>query len=166
MVIMNTNTDTVSHGTDIRLSPRNFQWLPALEAGFLAGLVMMIVPRGSPWSALTFFAPVVMGRVIPETAGIPLIITKAMHLILAISYGFIISAIVMRITQMRAIIVGAIIGFALYFANWAVISAAFPELKGDELTVAFTHLVFGGIAAGAYRGLLWRRITSETVENP
>lgn len=166
MVIMNTNTDTVSHGTDIRFSPRNFQWLPALEAGFLAGLVLMIVPRGSPWSALTFFAPVVMGRVVPETAGIPLILTKAMHLILAIGYGFIISAIVMRITQMRAIIVGAIVGLALYFANWAVIGAAFPEMKGDEITVAFTHMVFGAIAAGAYRGLLWRRISSETNETP
>lgn len=166
MVIMNTNTDTVSHGTDIRLSPRYFQWLPALEAGFIAGLVLMIVPRGSPWSALTFFAPVVMGRVVPETAGLPLIITKALHLILSIGYGFIISLIVMRITQMRAIIVGAIVGLALYFANLAVFSAAFPEMKGDELTVAFTHIVFGAIAAGAYRGLLWRRITSEPTENP
>jgi hypothetical protein len=161
---MNTRTETASPQTDVRLSPRNFQWLPALEAGFLAGLVMMIVPRGSPWSALTFFAPVVMGRVIPETAGIPLVMTKAMHLILSIGYGFIISAVVMRITQMRAIIVGAIVGLALYFANWAVIGAAFPELKGDELTVAFTHMVCGGITAGAYRGLLWRRTTPN--ENP
>jgi hypothetical protein len=116
----------------------------------------MVVPRASPWSALNFFAPVIMGRVVPETWGMPVIIVKVLHLAIAIVFGIIISIVVSRITQFRAVFAGAGIGLLLYLGGLGIVSQWFPELRGDEITVAFAHAVFGGIAGGAYRGLLSR----------
>jgi len=98
-----------------------------------------------------------MGRVVPEDLGMLLTATKTIHLTLSILYGLVISLMVTRITQLWALVAGALTGLLLYFANFAVVSTWFPELRGDEPTVAFSHMVFGGIAAGAYRGLLRRR---------
>src|SRR5678816_809452 len=42
-----------------------FQWEAALGAGLIPGLVLMLVPRGSPWAGLAVFAPVLMGRSLP-----------------------------------------------------------------------------------------------------
>lgn len=128
-----------------------------MGAGLIAGLVLMIVPRASPWSSLSFFAPVIMGRVVPEDAGMPTLISKTVHILLALGYGTIISLLVSRITQLWAVLAGAGVGLVLYLANYLVVNAWFPALRGDEPTIAFSHLVFGGIAGGAYRGLLWRR---------
>ena len=36
------------------------QWPAALGAGFIAGAILLIVPRGSPWSSVTFFSPVII----------------------------------------------------------------------------------------------------------
>jgi hypothetical protein len=136
----------------------HLQWFPALGAGLIAGAVLLIVPRASPWSSLTFAAPVIMGRVVPEQLGMLLTATKTLHLAVSVLYGLIISVAVMRITQLWALAAGALTGLLLYVGNVAVVSTWFPELRGDEPTVAFSHLVFGGIAAGAYRGLLRRKI--------
>src|SRR5207248_11689730 len=38
------------------------QWGAALGAGLIAGVILLVVPRGSPWSSLTVFSPVIMGR--------------------------------------------------------------------------------------------------------
>jgi len=139
----------------------HFQWLPAIEAGLIAGGVLMIVPRGNPWSALDFFAPVVMGRILPEQWGVPLIGCFILHLGLSLIYSLIISRVVVGVTQLRAVITGGIVGLLLYFLNFGAISAAMPQLIGNEFSVAFTHIVFGLIAGGAYRGLLPRKIVAE-----
>jgi tetrahydromethanopterin S-methyltransferase subunit E len=91
----------------------HLQWRAVLGAGFIAGLVLLIVPRASPWSVLTFFAPVVMGRVVPEELGMPVFLSKVVHMGLAMVYGFIISLVVMRIHQLRAVFAGAAIGLVL-----------------------------------------------------
>jgi hypothetical protein len=137
----------------------HLQWLPAIYAGLIAGGVLLIVPRGSPWSSLDFFAPVVMGRVIPQTWNIPLVGCFGLHIVLSIFYSLIISRVVVGVTQLRAVITGGIVGLFLYLLNLAVVSFAFPELRGNEVSVAITHLVFGFVASGSYRGLLPRRPT-------
>ena len=38
------------------------QWGAAIEAALIAGAVLLVVPRGSPWSSFTFFFATVMGR--------------------------------------------------------------------------------------------------------
>jgi hypothetical protein len=140
-------------------SPGSFQWFAALGAGLTAGAVFLIAPRGSPWSNLTFFSPTIMGRTLSD-GGNPLILIWIGHLILSIIYGLIISALIARLSYGRAFLAGAVIGLVLYGLNFAVVSMLWPAAKGGELTVLFTHIVFGLIAAGAYRGLLRRRVAA------
>ena len=133
-----------------------FQWGPAFLSGFIAGLVLLFVPRANPWSAQTFFSPVFMGRTLP--VAYPL--AWVLHLGLSLVYGLIIARVVARLGQPKAMIVGALMGVLLYFANLGIISAFFPELRSNELTVFVVHLAFGLIATGAYRGLLKRKVVA------
>jgi hypothetical protein len=141
----------------------HLQWLPAVNAGLIAGGILLVVPRGNPWSALDFFAPVVMGRIFPESWSVPLIACFVMHLGLSVLYSLIISRVVVGVTQLRAVITGGIVGLFLYLLNLGAVTFAAPGLRGNEVSVAFTHLVFGLIAGGAYRGLLRRRPAVATV---
>jgi len=140
-------------------SPRALQWPAAAGAGLIAGAVFLIAPRGSPWSTVTFFSPTIMGRTLGPDAG-PLIMIWVAHLLLALVYGLIISSVIARMTYARAFMAGAIMGLVLYGVNLAAVSMLWPEMRGSELTVVFTHIVFGLIAAGAYRGLLRRRVAA------
>ena|ERR1041385_1522191 len=136
----------------------HLQWSAALEAGVIVGVVLLIVPRGSPWSALTFFSPVIMGRALRNVAEMPLVLIWLIHLTISIVYGLIISRIVAGLTRSRAVLTGGITGLALYLLNLLVVSFAWPHLRGNELSVLFTHIVFGLLAAGVYRGLLKRKV--------
>jgi hypothetical protein len=137
--------------------PRQFHLGPALSAGFVAGVVLLIVPRGSPWSSLTFFSPAIMGRTIPGTIEMPLLLVWALHLAVSILYGLIISRMVATLRRRRAFVTGALGCLVLYALNLAIVSAVWPSLRGAEFSVVVTHIVFGLITAGAYRGLLKRK---------
>jgi hypothetical protein len=139
--------------------PTQFHVGPALGAGFIAGAVLMIVPHGSPWSSLTFFSPVIMGRAIPGPVEMPLLLVWVLHLVVSIAYGLIISRIVATLRWRRAFLTGALAGLVLYAVNFGVVSAVWPWLRGAEFSVVVTHIVFGLITAGAYRGLLKRTRT-------
>ena len=138
-------------------NPGHLQWGAALGAGLLAGLVLLVAPRGSPWASLTFFTPMVMGRRLTASMMLPLPVLWVIHLAVGVLYGLIISAAVSRLTSYRAILIGGFIGLLLYFANWGIVSACWPGWRTDEVPVIFTHVVFGLLCAGAYRGLLRRR---------
>ena len=79
------------------------------------------------------------------------------HLLISIIYGILIARVVASLRQGRAILTGGLAGLVLYVINFGVVSAFWPEWRGAEVTVVFTHIVFGLIAAGAYRGLLRRK---------
>jgi hypothetical protein len=136
------------------------QWPAALGASLIAGLILVVIPRGSPWSSLTFFSPVIMGRILPPTTDMPLLAIWLIHLVIAVVYGLIISRVVAGSIFERAILIGGVLGFLLYFVNLALVSMWLPDLRGNEISVIFTHIVFGLIVAGAYRGLLKRRLTT------
>lgn len=138
-----------------------FQWGAAIGAGFIAGVIFLLFPRGSPWSLTNFFSPVVMGRIVPPNWGIPLILVWLMHLGVSILYALIISVIVAHLHRERAILTGGLVGLVLYFLNLGMVSLVWPQLRTLEALVVFTHIVFGLIAAGAYRGLLKRRVVVE-----
>jgi hypothetical protein len=137
--------------------PLRFHLGPALGAGFIAGAILLIVPHGSPWSSLTFFSPVIMGRTIPGTIEMPLLLVWALHLAVSLFYGLIISRVVATLRRRRAFFTGALAGLVLYAVNFGVVSALWPWLRGAEFSVVVTHIVFGLITAGAYRGLLKRK---------
>jgi len=132
------------------------QWGAAIGAALIAGAVLLVVPRGSPWSSFTFFTPTVMGRSIAPL-GLHLGLGYLIHLSVSILYGVVIATVVARLKKERAVFTGGLMGLAFYLINFGVVSTAWPELRGAEVPVVFTHIVFGLIAAGAYRGLLKRR---------
>ncbi|PWU18364.1 MAG: hypothetical protein C5B50_09245 [Verrucomicrobia bacterium] len=137
--------------------PGRLQWGPAFAAGLAAGAILLLVPRGTPWASLSSFSPVIMGRAIPATAGIPLFLAWVIHLAVSVLYGLLISRVVVNLRQPRAIFAGALTGLLLYVLNLLVVSLCLPDLRQNEVPVVFTHLVFGLIAASAYRGLIRRR---------
>jgi hypothetical protein len=139
---------------------KSIQYGPAIGAGIIAGALFLIVPRGSPWSALTFFSPTVLGRSLASSSNLPIPAVWIIHLLVSVIYALVISRIVAGLTQQRAILTGGAIGFLLYLLNLAVVSFLWPEIRGNEIGVAFTHIVFGLVAAGAYRGLLRRKGSS------
>jgi len=143
----------------------NWQGMPAVAAGLIAGVVLLIVPHASPWEGLTSFTPALMGRVATES-GLGTAMTIVLHLVLAIIYGVLISFVVSHIRQMAAVLAGGVVGVVLYFLNLGAISLWFPALRGNEVSVFVTHLVFGLIAAGAYRGLLQRKVSVPTEQKP
>src|SRR5256885_2175472 len=103
-------------------SQHRMQWGPAIGAGLIAGRIFLVVPRGSPWSALTFVSPVVLGRDVPPAMVMPLLLVWMIHLLVSIVYGLIISRIVARLTQGRAILTGGLAGLLLYVINLAIVS--------------------------------------------
>ena len=133
-----------------------WQWGPALAAGVIAGLVLLVVPRASPWSGLTIFSRVFMGRMVPASAGVPVAVVWLGHLALSLAYGLAVAGVAARWTQGKALLAGGLTGLALYGANYLVISHLLPAMLGGEGGVALAHFFFGLIAAGAYRGLLRR----------
>jgi len=137
----------------------HIQWPAAFGAGLIAGAILLIVPRGSPWSSVTFFSPIVMGRALRAGFEMPLVFVWLVHLAVSVVYGLIISRIIAVLTKSRAILTGGLIGLVLYLLNLLVVSLVWPQLRGNELSVLFTHIVFGLVAAGAYRGLLKRNAT-------
>jgi len=146
-----------SHPTE-PLVERHWQGMPAVWAGLIAGVVLLIVPHASPWEGLTSFTPALMGRVVPQLWGLGIFMTIVLHLILSIIYSVLISFAVINIRQMAAVLAGGIAGLVIYFLNLGAVSLWFPAMRGNEVSVFVTHFVFGLIAAGAYRGLLRRRV--------
>ncbi len=136
----------------------HLQAIPAVAAGLIAGVILLIVPHASPWEGLTAFMPAILGRIVPATSGVSQLGAIALHLTLSLIYGFIISLTVVNIRELRAVALGGIVGLALYVANYGVVAMWMPSMKGNEISVLVTHVVFGLIAAGVYRGLLRRRV--------
>ncbi len=129
------------------------RWGAAVGAGLIGGLLFLLVPHGSPWSGVTFFSPMIMGRAVPPTAKLALPLVWAIHLGLAILYGVVICAILSGFRRWPGIFVGGLIGLGLYGLNYGAVNLWLPQFGGSEVSVLFTHVVFGLIVAGAYEGL-------------
>jgi hypothetical protein len=136
------------------------QWTAAVAAGFIAGLVLLIVPHGSPWSSITFFSRIIMGRAQPVGVVLDLPVVWLIHLAISLIYAVIISLFLAHLTQARAILTGGLLGLVLYLLNFGIVTLVWPAWRGNELSVLFTHVVFGLIAGSAYRGLLRRKARS------
>jgi hypothetical protein len=149
-----------SYSPPVSLEPEGdnrLQWGPAVGAGVIAGAILLLVPRGSPWSALTFFSPVIMGRSLPPGVELSLPLVWMLHMAVSIIYSLLITRVVAGLRQQRAILTGSLMGLILYVVNLAIVSIWRRDFPGNEVSVVFTHVVFGLIAAGAYRGLLKRK---------
>jgi len=148
------------------IAESHWQGMPAVAAGLIAGVVLLIVPHASPWEGLTSFTPALMGRVVPASWGLGIFMTVVLHLVLGIIYAVLISFVISHIRQMVAVLTGGVAGLVLYFINLGVVTMWFPAMRGNEVSVFVTHVVFGLIAAGAYRGLLRRKVSAPTEQTP
>lgn len=133
-----------------------FQWGAALGAGLIPGVILMLVPRGTPWSGISPFISVIMGRTLPSWFDMPLPLVFLTHLAVSEVYGLIIASFVQKLTCGRAVLTGFGVGIVLYLLNLGMVSLVWPSLRGNEGSVLFTHAVFGLIAGASYRGLLRR----------
>jgi hypothetical protein len=124
----------------------------AMSAGLLIGLLMALFPRGSPWSGMTFFSPTVMGRTLTELGG-SFLLSLGAHLALSIGYAIIIGLIIDKLRRVKAVLAGGIVGAVLFLVNWAVFKFLVTDGTTRESLVLFTHIAFGLITAGAYKGL-------------
>jgi len=86
----------------------HWQGTPAVSAGLIAGVVLLILPHASPWEGLTSFTPALMGRVVPQMWELGIFMTIVLHLALAIIYGVLISFLVMHIRQLAAVLAGGV----------------------------------------------------------
>jgi hypothetical protein len=139
---------------------RNIQWGAAVYAGLLAGAIFLIVNHGLPWFTSGLVSPSVMGRDVkpPETIdGAATMQMMGLHLVLSVLYALVLAPFANIFHRMAAVWIGGLVGAALYAMNYL----AFEYLLGrgpaqNELATALTHIAFGMVAAGFYRG--FRRV--------
>jgi hypothetical protein len=116
-----------------------------IKASLLAGLFVFILPAGGPWmSAETGIAS--MGRVLTLNP----FVAAAFHVVIAFAYG---AAIAMLIFSQRlglSILLGVLMSFPLYAANFVVIRAG-SQIPGNELHVVISHVVFCLLFSALYR---------------
>lgn len=149
-----------------RADNARLQWGPALGAGLIPGLVLLLVPVANPWSGFTVFGAAIIGRAPSPAMGLSLPAAWAVHLALSLIYGIIISIVVLRLRQEWAILAGGVAGAALFLVNWGVVAALWPWWNTNLFCVFFAHLAFGLISAGAYRGLRCGRERVPTTAPP
>jgi hypothetical protein len=131
---------------------RGIDFKAALGAGLGVGLLMALFPRGNPWSSLTFFSPTVMGRTMGEP-GSSFLAALLPHLGLSVGYAILIALVVHHLRRVKAVLAGGAVGAALFVINWLVFNYLVKDGAGHESVVFFTHLAFGLMTAGAYKGL-------------
>jgi hypothetical protein len=150
----------------IQLSPseqehyhRAHRWGAAIKAGLIAGVILLLFPSGNPWTSFSQGAHI-MGRSITADPAVTVLSAEAIpahtaHLTVSVLYALIVLGVVYRLRTWRAIVGGMITAVVLYGINFAAFRFFAPELTGkSELNVVLAHVLFGGIAAGAIRGLL------------
>lgn len=145
-------------------------WSAAIWAGVIAGAVFMIlemlmVPMfmgGSPWGPPRMIAAMVMGEgVLPMPEGPPLtfdmtvmMVAMVVHFLLSVLFTIVLAFVISGMTTGAALAVGSGYGLVLYLVNFYVMTAVFPWFGMARNWVSiFAHIMFGLIAAAAYKGL-------------
>ncbi len=151
--------------TDASVS-RAIDWSAAIQAGVIAGVVFMVlemilvplVAGGSPWGPPRMIAAILLGKgVLPPPATFavgPFMAAMIVHFALSILFGIILALFIRGLGTGRAVLVGLGFGLVLYLVNFYAFTAVFPWFAAARTPVTiFTHLVFGGVAAWAYKRL-------------
>ena len=153
--------------TDTPVTEQPLRWKAAIWAGLISGvafmmLEMMLVPLfmgGSPWAPPRMIAAMVMGKgVLPPPATFDigvLMAAMAVHFPLSIVFTLILAWIIARFDMGVAVLIGAVFGLTLYLVNFYGSTAIFPwfAMARNGVTI-FTHIMFGVIAALAYKQLV------------
>ena len=149
---MNAHAESWSQSND----KFHVQWKAAGLAGFLVGLIFLLVNHGIPWASSGLVEPAIMGRDVKSSGegGVAYGLQVAFaHLTLAVAYADIIAPAVYRFTTIPAIVCGGVIGLILYFVTYPIFNAVAAQSEMREWISMGTHVAFGMGAAGAYKGL-------------
>lgn len=146
--------------SDVRVE-RPVQWLTGVKAALGVAVILWLVTRGIPWAPSGLVSPTIMGRELkaPGEINAGLAATASvLHFVVALVYASIIMPLIHRFTYRNAWLVGAAAGLVLYLINLAVTAMMGGMPYSRELPVLITHLAFGIIFTGAYKGLVKRRV--------
>ena len=140
-----------------------------LKAGAMAGLIagaafmmmemgLVALSGGSPWAPPRMIAAIVMGDgVLPPPATFDLMVmmaAMAVHFVLSIVIGIGFAFIAKRFGWVMAVVVGAVIGLALYVVNFYGMTAFFPWFAMARNTISIvSHIAFGMVLGLSYKAL-------------
>lgn len=142
-------------------------WGAAVWAGIIAGIVflmmemllVMIFMGESPWAPPRMIAAMALGQdVLPPPADFDLVIlmtAMGIHFPLTIVYGLIAGWAVHRLNGASALLIGGLLGLAIYLINFYLIApAAFPWfVQAQNWISVVSHLVYGLVLGSAYAAL-------------
>ena len=146
----------------VGVAERPVQWLTGFKTALAIGPIFWLITRGIPWAPSGLVSPTVMGREIKEPGAVDLgaaAMATGLHLFCAAIYGFLMMPLIHRFPYANAWLIGAAMGVILYLANlaaFALVADGAPYSR--EFPVFITHLAFGVIFTGAYKGLVKRRV--------
>jgi len=152
-------TDTSSQQSFWAPSPGPIRWAMIATVALIAGAFFLLVARGIPWASSGLVSPTLMGREIKPPESVDWLLSfgvSLIHMVVALLYGFIIGPIVHWLRGVPAIFIGGLIGLLLYLLNYAFFNFAFTLPDQRELPALVTHLAFGMIMAGGYKGVARR----------
>lgn len=157
--------ETVEDVVIVRSAERPVQWWTGLKVALAVGAIFWLVTRGIPWAPSGLVSPTVMGRELkhPGSLDVNLAATATLlHFVSAVVYAAIMLPLIHRFRYGGAALVGTSVGCVLYLLNLAIFTVAGGGAPySRELPVFITHLAFGMIFTGAYKGLVKRRIFAE-----
>ena len=152
-------------------------WRSAAWAGVIAGAVfmmleMIMVPLflgGSAWGPPRMIAAIVLGQgVLPPPASFDVGILMAamiVHFVLSIGFAIVLAVVISRVEKGVALAIGPAFGLVLYLVDFYGFTALFPWFAEARNWVSiFAHVVFGFVAAWAYKELAHRGVSRRGVE--
>jgi hypothetical protein len=144
---------------------RPVRWGRAVSAGLIVGAVFLLLSRGIPWASSGMVSFTLMGRELKSPGvvdgGLDFTV-GAIHMLCSVIYALIIIPIIHRFRPPTAILMGMAVGFLLYLASMAVFTRMLDlGIPQHELNPFITHLAFGAVVAGFYKGQTRRRVPIE-----
>jgi len=135
----------------------------AIAAGLVAGAVALLLLEflaisiydESPWKLFRMMAAMVRGRDALDPsdefdAGL-VAIGLALHFALALLYSLALACLIAELPQVYAGLAGALLGIALFYANFYGFAALFPWfISHRTVDTLVVHAVFGGLVARGY----------------
>lgn len=155
-------TTNVTNSSNIRLR-QVMDWRAAVFAGLIAGAIFLVVlliiypiaTGGSPWILLRMIAAIVLGQDTLAPINAPntsvAVVALLLHFVLSLLYTLIVAFVVHRWGILLAIIVGGLIGLALYLINVFTFTLFFEWFTlARDWPFLVVHILFGAVAGGIY----------------
>lgn len=156
---MTTNTTSTNN---MRLR-QVMDWRAAVSAGLIAGAIFLVAlliiyplaTGGSPWILLRMIAAIALGQDALTPINAPsasiAVVAVLLHFVLSLIYTLIVAFVVHRWGILLAVVVGSLIGLALYLINVFTFTIFFDWFTlARDWPFLVVHILFGAVAGGIY----------------